>query len=61
MAHRLLYLFLCGCVLGSVDKIKDYGQNLKRPFSLAGLMQSRSQGPLLFGPIRERGWNRVLI
>ena len=51
-----------GVFLGSVDKIKDYGQKLKRPFFfLVGLMQSRSQGPLLLGSIRERGGIRGLI
>ena len=36
-------------------------EELKRPFFLAALMQSRSQGPPLLGPIREWSWIRVLI
>ena len=33
LAYRLLYFFWVDVFLGSADKIKDYGQQLNRPFS----------------------------
>lgn len=56
--------FCVGVFPGSVDKIKDHGRKLKRPF----FFSSCETNAILFGSCptrphkaRERGWIRVLI
>ena len=42
LAYRFLYFFWVDVFLGSVDKIKDYGQQLKIPFSSS--LRPRTKG-----------------